>query len=104
MEQKKRKELYKKGKIYGRGWIISTVLVYPMWDDGYSLKDLLEMLQHFFFGQLQCRHHPRWVFSTRVLKATILPRFKRLNSATKITSDNPKTSQTLLLQSLDRFE
>jgi hypothetical protein len=52
MEQKKRKELYKKGKIYGRRWIISTVLIYPMWDDGYSLKDLLEMLQHFFFGQL----------------------------------------------------
>jgi hypothetical protein len=79
------------------GWIISTVLVDPMWDNGYSLKDLLEALQHFFFGQLQCRHHPRWVFSTRVLEAIVFPRFKRLNSATKITGDNPKTSQTLLL-------
>jgi hypothetical protein len=73
-------------------------------DNGHPLQNLPQALQYLFFSQLKGRNHPRWVLSPRILKVEILPLLQGLNSAMHVASNDPKTSQTLLLQSLDSLK
>jgi hypothetical protein len=82
---------------HSRGWIISIILRNCMGDNGHPLQNLPQALKYLLFSQLKGRNHLRWVFSPRILKAKMLPLLQGLNLATHIASDDPKTSQTLLL-------
>jgi hypothetical protein len=73
-------------------------------DNGHPLQNLPQVLKYLLFSQLKGRNHPRWDFSSRIFKAEMIPLLQGLNSATHIAGDDPKTSQTLLLQSLDSLK
>jgi hypothetical protein len=75
-----------------------------MGDNGHPLQNLPPAFEYLLFSQLKGRNHPRWVFIPRILKAKMLPLLQGLNSATHIAGDDPKTGQTLLLQSLDSLK
>jgi hypothetical protein len=89
-----------KSKItHSRGRIISTIFGNYVGDNGHPLQNLFQMLQYLFLSQLKGRNHPRWVLSPRILKAEMLPLLQGLNSVMHVASNDPKTGQTLLLQS-----
>jgi hypothetical protein len=73
-------------------------------DNGHPLQNLPQALEYLLFSQLKGRNHSRWVFSPRILKAKMLLLLQVLNSMTHIAGDDPKTSQTLLLQSPDSLK
>jgi hypothetical protein len=75
-----------------------------MGDNGHPVQNLPQVLEYLLFSQLKGRNHPRWVFSPRILKAEMLSLLQGLNSVTHIANNDPKTSQILLLQSLDSLK
>jgi hypothetical protein len=80
---------------------MSTIFRNCMVDNGHPLQNLPQALGYLLFSQLKGMNHPKWIFSPKILKAEMLPLLQELNSAMHIARDDPKTGQTLLLQSLD---
>jgi hypothetical protein len=99
-----KKSTHKSKTTHSRGRIISTIFGNCVGDNGHPLQNLPQALQYLFFSQLKGRNHLRWVLSPRILKAKMLPLLQRLNSVTHVACNDPKTDQTLLLQSPDSLK
>jgi hypothetical protein len=89
---------------HNRGRIISIIFRNYVGNNGHLLQNLPQVFQYLFFSQLKGRNHLRWVLSPRILKSEMLPLLQELNSVTHVASNDPKTGQTLLLQSLDSLK
>jgi hypothetical protein len=89
---------------HSRGWITSTIFRNYVGDNGHPLQNFPQALKYLLFSQLKGKNHPRRVLSPRILKAEMFPLLQGLNSVMHVASNDPKTCQTLLLQSPDSLK
>jgi hypothetical protein len=88
-----------------RGMQMSSIVFFNLvWDNTHTLEDLTKTSQDLVLKKLLCWHQSGGVFSTRVLEAISLPCLKGLNSMANVAGNDPKASQTFLLQDLDHLQ